>query len=78
MLVPQNPIDVRAMHRRMTSGRPAGASAQQSAVVVITDEDASAPLGLRVAAKTEIWIRLHEHLEIHRTVRLMARDAAFP
>jgi hypothetical protein len=62
----------------MAAGRPAGAVAQEGAVVNITEKKRSARgLCLGVAFDAQIVIALHEHLGIDGTVRVMADRAAF-
>jgi hypothetical protein len=62
----------------VAAGGPAGAVAQECAVVNVTEKNRSARgLCLGVAFDAQIVIALHEHFGIDRTVRVMADGAAF-
>ena len=68
------------MHGAVATGRPATALFQVRSVVNFADVDRTRGVGrleLRVTLETEVLIRLHEQLGIHRAVRLVANHAAF-
>ena len=68
------------MHGRVTTGRPAGAHLQQRRVVRVADINVPGgnigTLNLGMAAEAQIGIADHQHLLIHRTMRIMAQRAA--
>lgn len=75
-------VDVGAVDGGVAAGGPARAVTQVRGVVLLADVNIStAPDAgadhLRVTAEAEIIVRLGEHFFVHRTVRLMANDAAF-
>jgi hypothetical protein len=66
------------MHRRVASRTPASATAQESGVWRLADEDfASGQMGLRMAFQAEVVIPLHQHLVVNRSMRRVANRATF-
>src|SRR5262245_14175953 len=65
------------MHRRVTTGAPAGALSEEHGVVLVADKNlASEPLDLSVAFQAEVRIALNEELAIDGTMRGVADRAA--
>jgi len=68
------------MHRVVAAGAPAAAFAQMRSVVFLADPNVArrhaGSLHLRVTLEAQIGVTLHEHFPVHRTVRVVAGDAA--
>ena len=73
-------MDVGAVNRRMTAGRPAGSQGQAGRMIAAPNEDPARrhdrPLILSMAPQAQIRIRNRQHLGVYRTVRTVARGAA--
>src|SRR6266567_168576 len=70
--------DLRAMNRLMAAGTPTGPTAEKRRVNAPADEDLPRRgLLLEMALEAKGLIARHQHALIHRTVRLVAGDAAF-
>src|SRR5437762_2298746 len=77
--IPQLPVDIGPVHRRVTSSAPTASAAQEIGVRLIAD--VNLPCGghdLRMALEAKIVVPLDEHLVRDRAVRLMTNRAAFP
>jgi hypothetical protein len=74
-------LDVRTVHCRMATRRPAGSALHHDAVWDLADVDFAGwnarSLSLRMAPEAKIRIRLGEHLAIDRAMGIVARGAAF-
>jgi hypothetical protein len=78
MSVAQKSIDVRTVNGSVACRSPTRATCHVKGVVLFADEHASIALHLRMAAQTQIVVRLRQHLFVDGAVRLMTRGAAFP
>lgn len=69
---------MRAVHRLVAAGAPAGTAREEGTMVASADQDA-AGLGLllEVALEAEVGIALREQFVVYRAVRVMAGGAAF-
>lgn len=76
--VPEFAAHVRAVHRVVAAGAPAGALGQKSFMLYLADENpARGPrfLFLGVTFKAQIGIGLNQHLRIDRTMRVVTDEA---
>ena len=76
-------INVRTVQGGVAACAPAGALAEEGAVVNETDvelagSEGGRSLDLGVATQAQIGVRINQQFGIHRAMRLVARGASFP